>query len=77
MKGMIALCMLDDNDKILVKKEISAEWSDSDVKIAHELLGINLQEEIVNMVYHDIIQSIDKQFISGFVNEIERKKNER
>jgi hypothetical protein len=68
MRGKLALCILDDNDKIISKKEINTEY-DEVLDSSFKGISGNLYSEMLSMFLREVMDSIDRQMIQDLIKE--------
>lgn len=73
MQGKIFVCLLDDNDKIITKKQINVEWSVEDEKTSKEFFSGSIHHTLIDAFYRDMKDAIDMQFVSEFVKDAQKE----
>jgi len=64
----VAICILDDNDKIKAKHEIQAGWG-TEVEHAAKLIGVDVFDEIGKCMLDSIKKDIDALMIAQLLKE--------
>jgi len=62
--------MLDEQDKIIAKKQLNVYWYTETEHVANQVFGVNFVQALKDMFYDDLKKSLDRQIINEFLDSL-------
>jgi len=69
----VAICILDDNDKVLAKRDIETEWSPK-LEKSFKMHGLDVNTELSDIIWGELRKYITRKTVHDLL--IESEKNE-